>query len=714
MKLLFKNSFPTEGDIRVRVNAARSNNWASNRKGFVGLREQVPAKPTADTIRLKASDCKTATGMKLKDGTWLMPEDPAGNTTARFKIVVPKSGMYQFDFVHPYAETALMPSYRLQVGRSRQQERLKIPTRLQNESEITQPMTLAYLDKGSHRVSIGGRFFVGFKELLITPVDDAAKELVDEDDSNRSAYQSEIPSLRVFAGARTDDGMDYRTFDSSKQVKGSIGEVQTLEFIGRLENLPLPYFDTASKDKLGNITILGLWNDYLVKSRKSSGPPVVVKSIEVEAPYIPNWPPKSHQQIFFDPQGSKLEYGSDAYTREVLNRFSSRAFREKLADKELDRYFNFWKSTKADHPTYEASVKEVLVALLCSPRFLYLVDPADDNAQFKLASKLSYFLWNSPPDAETLELAEAGSLKKSLPDEVKRLLDSPNSRHMIRAFAYDWLRIDRLDNMQPNVSRYPSFTRFVKADMAEETYQFLDYLLENNLSIDNLIESDFAMLNQNLAEFYSIKGVKGNQFRAVKLDPAANRGGLLSQGAFLTGHSDGTDAHPIKRAVWLKEKILGDPPPPPPPNVPELDPDTPGFDEMTLKEKLELHRDKVSCRSCHAKIDPYGIVFEAFDATGRFHSKRKSKPIDVTSTLPDGTTIDGVAEMKAYILKRKHREFATAFVEHLFAYAIGRDVTFADEAEIAGIVDRAEKRGNGLRTIVEEIVLCPSFSGKRQ
>jgi len=387
--------------------------------------------------------------------------------------------------------------------------------------------------------------------------------------------------------------------------------MQSIEFIGRLENLPLPYFDTASKDKLGNITVVGLWNDYLVKSRKKSGPPVIVESIEVEAPYIPNWPPKSHEAIFFETKNRKLEYASDAYTREVLKRFSSRAFREQLGDDELDRYFSFWKSIKADHPNYEAGVKEVLVALLCSPRFLYLVEPADEAAQVQLASKLSYFLWNSPPDAQTLELAEAGTLKKSLSNEVQRLLESDNSRQMIRAFAYDWLRIDRLDNMQPNVQRYPSYTRFVKADMAEETYQFLDHLLKNNMSIDNMIDSDFAMLNQNLAEFYSVDGVKGNHFRPVKLDPTANRGGLLSQGAFLTGHSDGNDPHPIKRAVWLKEKILGDPPPPPPPNVPELDPDTPGFDQMTLKQKLELHPTKTRAAVVTKKSTPTASCLKA-------------------------------------------------------------------------------------------------------
>ena len=713
MKLLFKNSFPTEGDFVVRVQATRSDNLDSNRSGFISLRKRVPATPTEDSIHLKAVDCKSVEAMKLKDDMWLVPEDPTGTSSAKFEINVPESGVYQFDFIHPYAEMALMPSYQLRVDDLKQQRRLKIRKKFEDEPELTQPITLAFLEKGTHDVTIGGRFFVGFKELTITPLGDAADELFAEADANRATFGSQTPSIRAFAGARTDDGMDYRTFDSSKLVEGSAGDMQTIEFTGRLENLPLPYFDTADKDKLGNITIIGLWNDYLVKSRKSSGPPVLVKSMEVEAPYIPNWPPDSHQQIFFAAEDNDLKFGSDAYTRELLKRFTSRAFRSNIADTELDRYFNFWKSIKTDHATYEASVKEVLVAILCSPKFLYLIEPANSDDQFQLASKLSYFIWNSPPDAKTLELAAAGSLKKSLRSEVQRLVDSPNTRQMIQAFAYDWLRIDRHESVHTNVERYPGFTRFVKADMIEETYQFLDHVLQNNLSIDNMIDSEFAMLNQNLAEYYSVDGVKGNHFRPVKVDPAANRGGLLSQGAFLTGHSDGTDAHPIKRAVWLKEKILGDPPPPPPPNVPELDPDTPGFEKLTLKQKLELHRDKDSCRSCHQKIDPYGVVFEVFDATGRFNPTRNNQPIDASSTLPDGTEIDGAAEIKAYILKTKHREFSTAFVEHLFAYAIGRDVTFADEAEIAGIVDRAEKRGNGFRTIIEEIVLSPSFAGKQ-
>ena len=712
-KLLFQNSFPKEGDIVVRVKAARSNNWASNRRGFIGLRKKVAAVPTKKSIHLKAADCKTVEELVLKDEQWLIPEAVANNAVAEFNVDVAEAGVYQFDLIHPYVDANSMPSLRLVVDGKKQQDRLKIKKSLKDEAEITHPITLAYLDKGEHKISIGGHFFVGFKELVITPQQDIAQDLGNEVGSNRAAYESQRPSLRVFAGTRTDDGMDYRTFDTSKVIEGDNGEMQTIEFKGRLENLPLPFFDNVSTDKLGKITIIGLWNDYLVKSRRNSGPPVIVESIEVEAPYIPQWPPQAHQQIFFKPENPKTEYGSDAYTRQVLARFTNRAFRTQLPASELDRYFQFWNSIKTDHPTYEQSVKEVLVAILCSPKFLYLIEPAETQNQFQLASRLSYFLWNSPPDEKTLELAASGSLQKSLRNEVRRLVNADNTRNMIESFAYDWLRIDRHETMQVNVDRYPKFTRFVKDDMPQETYHFLDHLLKNNLSIDNMIDSDFAMLNQNLAEFYSIKGVKGNHFRPVKVAPSANRGGLLSQGAFLTGHSDGTDAHPIKRAVWVKEKILGDPPPPPPPNVPELDPDTPGFDKLTLKQKLELHRDKDSCRSCHQKIDPYGVVFEGFDATGRFKPIRKGKPIDVSSTLPDGTAINGVAEIKNYILKRQRNEFATAFVEHLFAYALGRDVTYADEAEIAGIVDRAQKRGNGLRTVVEEIVLSPSFSGKQ-
>lgn len=260
------------------------------------------------------------------------------------------------------------------------------------------------------------------------------------------------------------------------------------------------------------------------------------------------------------------------------------------------------------------------------------------------------------------------------------------------------------------MNMYPDFTRFVKQDMAKETYNFIYYVLDENKSILNFIDSDFAMLNQNLAEFYGIDGVIGNNFRPVSIPREKNRGGLLSQGAFLTGHSDGVHAHPIKRAVWLKEKILGDTPPPPPPNVPELDPETPGFENLTLKEQLELHRNKASCIDCHLKIDPYGVVFENYDAVGRFHEKFKGSLIDSKSILPDGTEVEGIKGIKEYILTKKKDAFTKSLVEHLFAYALGRDVSFSDEKELNTIVEKVKAKDFKFQSVIEEIILSESFS----
>ena len=192
------------------------------------------------------------------------------------------------------------------------------------------------------------------------------------------------------------------------------------------------------------------------------------------------------------------------------------------------------------------------------------------------------------------------------------------------------------------------------------------------------------------------------------------RGGLLSQGSFLSGHSDGVQAHTIKRAVWLKEKILGEHPPPPPPNVPEIDPDTPGFENLSLKEQLFLHRNKVSCMDCHRKIDPFGVVFENYDAVGRFQLSFNEKLIDAKSELPDGTLVDGIEGIKDYILDLKKDNFTKSLVKNLFAYALGRDVNFADEKEINNIVEEVKDDNYRFRTIIEQIVLSPSFYKKEE
>ena len=720
LKLLIKEDFPREGKYAFRIEASKGYNSLSIER-LIDLREKEPALDFENSFSVNAKDLNINNSFNL-DNKNLIPKEFASFSEIEFTYDVPSDGIYKIDLVHPYVSNDVMPSYHIRfLGRKEEgviSKRLKIN---QNEKpeEITSPVTLAFLSKGKHKGYIGGKFFVGFSKLIFTPIakdDPLPKTLKEESQNNNFQYEGVNPSILAFAGSRTDDGMDYKALSKPIEVKNPMGDSQIFEFTGMLENLPVPMANNDVSGDLANILTFGLWNNHLVKESSLKGPPLLVKSVEFEAPYFPVWPPKSYTEIFFK---SKNQNNEEVYANEVIEKFMERAFRRTLNDGELDRYVTFWNNIRSDFDFFEDGVKEVLIAILCSPKFIYLNQPMNLNSEelddeYYLASQLSYFLWNSPPDEKLIELASRGKLYRNLSNQIDRMIKSPKIENLINGFSYEWLRLDRHKNMDVNVQEYEDYTRFVKEDMFNETYEFVKHILINDLSIMNFIDSDFAMLNQNLAEFYGLSGVEGNKFRPVKLNKNQNRGGLLSQGSFLTGHSDGTQPHAIKRAVWLKEKILGDHPPPPPPNVPELDPETPGFEKLTLKEQLFLHRNKVSCMECHKKIDPFGVIFENYDATGRYQLTMKGKPIDSKSILPDGNEVDGIQDMKDYILKFKTEDFTKSIVKNLFSYATGRDVGFADEKEIKYIVDKVIRDNYSFKTVIQEIVYSPSFYKKKE
>ena len=720
LKLLIKEDFPREGKYAFRVEASKGYNSLSIER-LIDLREKEPALDFENSFSVNAKDLNIKNSFTFNNKN-LIPKEFAIFSEIEFTYDVPFDGIYKIDLVHPYVSNDVMPSYHVRfLGRKEEgviSKRLNIN---QNEKleEITTPVTLAYLTKGKHKGFIGGKFFVGFSKLIFTPIakdDPLPKTLQKESQKNNFQYERVNPSILAFAGSRTDDGMDYKALSKPIEVKNSMEDSQVFEFTGMLENLPVPMASDDVSGELANIVTFGLWNNHLVKESSLKGPPLLIKSVEFEAPYYPVWPPKSYTEIFFK---SKNQNNKEAYANEVIEKFMERAFRRTLNDSELDRYITFWKNIRSDFDSFEDGVKEVLIAILCSPNFIYLNQPMKLNSgeyddEYYLASQLSYFLWNSPPDDKLIELASMGKLYRNLPSQIDRMIKNSKIENLINGFSYEWLRLDRHKNMDVNVQEYEDYTRFVKEDMFNETYEFVKHILINDLSIMNFIDSDFAMLNQNLAEFYGLNGVEGNEFRAVKLNKNQNRGGLLSQGSFLTGHSDGTQPHAIKRAVWLKEKILGDHPPPPPPNVPELDSETPGFEKLTLKEQLFLHRNKVSCMDCHKKIDPYGVIFENYDATGRYQLTMKGKPIDSKSVLPDGNEVDGIQDMKDYILKFKTEDFTKSIVKNLFSYANGRDVGFADEKEIKYIVERVKRDNYSFKTVIQEIIYSPSFYKKKK
>lgn len=720
LKLLIKEDFPREGKYAFRVEASKGYNSLSIER-LIDLREKEPALDHLNSFSVNAKDLKVNKSF-IFDKNNLIPKEFATFSEIGFNYEVPHDGIYKIDLVHPYVSNDVMPSYHIRfLGRKEEgviSKRLNI-NQLDQSQDITTPVTMAYLSKGKHNGFIGGKFFVGFSKLIFTPIaedDPLPKILEEESKRDNSQYEKTNPSILAFAGSRTDDGMDYKALSKPIEVKNSMQESKIYEFTGMLENLPIPMASNDVSGELANILTFGLWNNHLVKETSLKGPPLLIKSVEFEAPYYPVWPPKSYTEIFFK---SKNQDNEELYGSEIIEKFMSRAFRRILNDGELDRYLNFWRNIRNDFNSFEEGIKEVLIAILCSPNFIYLNQPMNLNSEelddeYYLASQLSYFLWNSPPDEKLIELASEGRLYRNLSRQINRMIKSPKIENLINGFSYEWLRLDRHKTMDVNVQEYEDYTRFVKEDMFNETYEFIKYILVNDLSILNFIDSDFAMLNQNLAEFYGLNGVEGNEFRPVNLNKNQNRGGLLSQGSFLTGHSDGTQPHAIKRAVWLKEKILGDHPPPPPPNVPEIDPETPGFENLTLKEQLFLHRNKVSCMDCHMKIDPYGVIFENYDATGRYQLTMKGKPIDSKSVLPDGNEVDGIQGMKDYILKFKTEDFTKSIVKNLFSYANGRDVGFADEKEIKYIVDKVMKDNYSFKTVIQEIIYSPTFYKKKE
>ena len=613
-----------------------------------------------------------------------------------------------------------MPSVRLRAAGHHLDQRLELTPEQLAQPRLTAPLGVVGMRKGRHHVEVGGKFFVGFSHVVVTPLGadhPLVQRLTQQGQAQEDAIAHLTPSIRALIGTRTDDGMDYTTFGDAQDVTAPRGAPETYEFFGRLENLPIPEPESGDKEILSGFLLLGVWNDHLVKSAKETGPPLLVESIEFEAPYLPQWPPKSHTDIFFDAESRSDD---EAYTREVLDRFVSRAFRRPATDEEVERYLGFWKSIRGDYAVYEDSVTEVLVAVLCSPEFLYLCEPEDELGEdgalpdWMLANRLSYFLWNSPPDAELRRAVTEGRLRDELLAQTDRMLDDPKTNRFLRSFTYEWLRMDRHDGMTINVDRHPDYTRFVKRDMKEETFTFVEAVFREDLPLPTLFDADFAMLNQNLAEFYGLEGVYGAHFRKVPV-PASmpeRRCGLLSQGSFHVGHSDGNEPHPIKRAVWLKARLLGDEPPPPPPNVPDLDPDTPGFDKMTLKQKIESHRDKDSCRDCHAGIDPYGFVFERMSAVGRLEPRRKGVEVDATTVLPDGAAVDGIVGIRDYLVADAKDDFARSVVEHLFSYALGREVGFADDEELDRLLEQVKASGYRAQAAVRSIVTSPSFLSK--
>ncbi len=441
---------------------------------------------------------------------------------------------------------------------------------------------------------------------------------------------------------------------------------------------------------------------------------VQIRYVSVSSPVFDQWPTEPHRSIFqaADEDGDELERA-----RSILTDFMTRAWRGKVDETDVDRKVKRFQALRGKCDSFEEAIVEVLAIALSSPQFLYVsLSPELAREETKslsgvdLAERLSLFLWCSVPDAELLDHAISGKLldPSTLESEVKRLINDSRSERFVEQFVRQWLNLELLE-FQNLKGKVQGFDPLLQEAMLSESAEFIYELFINDESLLNLIHCDFAMVNERLAKHYGLSGVKGNHFRRVTLDDGARRGGLITQAGFLAMNSDYPDSHPLKRSVWLLERILNDPPPPPPPAVPQIDLADPRIAEMTLKERIEDHRNQAACASCHIKIDPWGIAFENYDALGRWRDSIDGKPVDAHSELFNGQAIDGIDGLKQFLLSNRQDQLVHSVVEKLLAFGLGRSVTFADQSEIEEIVRHVRQHDDGFQQVILSIVQSDLF-----
>ncbi len=435
-----------------------------------------------------------------------------------------------------------------------------------------------------------------------------------------------------------------------------------------------------------------------------------VDYVEIQAPVYDSWPPPEHRRLFEPAAG--IEEPIEA-AHHILADFMPRAWRRPVTTAELAQKLSLFERILSQCEVFEEAVAEVLATVLASPHFLYLVQASErELTDYELAARMAMFLWCSQPDEELRSLAAAGRLQDPsvLTQQVRRMLADDRSQRLAKHFVHQWLGMDLLEHL--NAGERGRLDPMLKAAMQQEPVAMFLEMMRENESILSFIHSDFTLVNERLASHYGLSDVSGNEFRRVSLGGDFRRGGLLTQAGLLTMNSDYPDSHPLKRGKWLLESLLNDPPPPPPPAVPEIDLADPEIAKMSLKERIEDHRNHAACMSCHIKIDPWGIAFENYDALGRWREEVNGQPVDASSQLANQQTLAGMDGLKRLLLEQRQDQFAAALVHKLLTYALGRPLSFADRADVEMIAATVRQQGDGLATLLEAIVTSDRFRSR--
>ncbi|HEV7928166.1 MAG TPA: DUF1592 domain-containing protein [Verrucomicrobiae bacterium] len=462
------------------------------------------------------------------------------------------------------------------------------------------------------------------------------------------------------------------------------------------------------------------------------------------------------------------------YAREIIADFARRAFRRPVDVKTVKRLVALAEDTYLQSgKTFESGIGQAMVAVLASPRFIFREEGTEPNSnaggyplvdEFALASRLSYFLWSSMPDEELMRLAAEGKLRQNLPAQMERMLKDKRSEDFVRNFTGQWLRARDIDNVQiedrdvlarehganremdkmrrryRELERKPDdlltkeekqekddlrssfFTRFgvpllpglnseLRRAMREETEDVFGYVVHEDRSLLELVDSDYTFLNERLAHQYGITNVTGKEMRRVTLPPDSPRGGVLTEGTVLAVTSNPTRTSPVKRGLFILDSILGTPPPPPPANIPPLEDAAKGLtnDAPSLRAILAAHRANALCASCHNRMDPLGLAMENFNALGLWRTNELNQPIDSAGTLLTGESFSNIQELKRVLVEKHAKDFYRTLTEKMLTYAVGRGLDYSDVETVDQIVSRIEKANGRASALLDGIVDSAPF-----
>ena len=444
------------------------------------------------------------------------------------------------------------------------------------------------------------------------------------------------------------------------------------------------------------------------------------EAFEIKGPYNPTGISHSTTRpLIFTCDPAKI--GEAPCAKQITENLAHRAYRRPITENDISRLMNFYNEGRLDNGTFDQGITEVVAAVLANPDFLFRSIPTPKTvsktsafplSDLELASRLSFFIWNTGPDATLLKLAETNQLSKPgvVDAQVKRMMADPKAESLVTSFAMKWLNLNSLDLVQPDPTLFRGFDATMRRDYQMEAQLFLKSILLQNKNVTELLTSDRTFVNNRLARQYGIPGPNTSAFKEVVLtDP--NRFGLLGKAAVLMRTSYADRTSPVLRGAWVLDKIIGTPPTPPTPNVDTNLTQPAGEAPKTVRARLEAHRDKPACRQCHGVIDPTGLALENFDAIGQYRTtdrQANNAPIDASTVMPSGVAINGPVELRKQLASRPE-VFAEALTEKLMMYAVNRQLEYFDMPQVRKVIRNAKKDDYTLASLVLGVVNTDAF-----